>query len=343
MCLSNVRRPSLLLHRFLFFFSAWHGLAVLQTRHMESNIDFFYRPSNIPAPGRGGNSTGNLTSQLNPKLINLRILNTTASTLHLELTLNITNPTPYSAWIPYVDIHLSKNGSLLGHATAQNMSITPGRNSGLVVTANWEPKKKDAKTGAEIGRELISQYISSYANLTLGVGMHEESFPSNPILGRGLKKFEMQVPLPKLGDDMPPDDGDGDDDGDESPHFMKDAHMHLLSSTATFLLLSPLKSEILWIETLNATAFYEDEPAGGIFYEEPMGVLPLSWTEGGAGWETPRLPVRWKAGSVGFEAVKKALGGQLRLGAYAEVGVRIGRWREEVWFRGGRLGVRIGL
>lgn len=185
----------------------------------------------------------------------------------------------------------------------------------------------------------MSQYISSYPDLCLEVALHEDSFPSNPILGRGLGRFRFEVPLPSLS----PGDGDDDDAGKEGPHFLKDARMHLLSSTATFRLLSPLRTEILWIEGLNATAFYEGEAAGGILYEEVMGVLPLSRTEGGEGWMTPRLPVRWRVGSVGYEAVRAALGGRLRLGAYAEVRVRIGRWREEVWFRGGGLGVRIGL
>lgn len=301
-------------------------------------------PDNVPNPGHGGDKLGNFTDLLKPKLTNLRILSTKPESLELEMTLDITNPTPYSAWVPLVDIQLSKNGSLMGHATARNMSITTGRNSGLKVDVLWQPKK-DGQKGGTTGRELISQYISSYKDLTLGVSMWEGSFPSNPILGKGLSKFGVDVPLPRLdGGNNHGGDGDGDGDGEEEgPHFMKDARMHLLSSTATFLLLSPLRTEILWIEHLNATAFYENEPAGGILYDEPMGVLPLPQTEDGAGWETPRLPVSWNVGSVGFDAVKKALGGKLKLGAYAEVVVRIGEWRENVWFRGGGLGVHIGL
>lgn len=244
-----------------------------------------------------------------------------------------------------MDIHLSKNESLLGHATAQNMSILPGRNSGLVVAAVWEPHQNNRGKGGNVGSELISQYISSYPNLTLGIATHESSFPSNPILGRAISKFAIEIPLPSLSPHrtLPPDNDD-DDDGDEThPHFMKDARMHLLTSTATFTLLSPLHTEILWIDRLNATAFYDGEPAGEILYEEPMGVLPVEETEGGEGWVTPRLPVRWRVGSVGYGAIRKALGGRLRLGAYAEVRVRVGEWREGIWFRGGGLGVRVGL
>jgi len=44
---------------------------------------------------------------------------------------------------------------------------------------------------------------------------------------------------------------------------------------------------------------------------------------------------------VGYEAVKQALGGKLKLSARAEVGVKIGAWEEKVWFEGGGIGARV--
>lgn len=44
---------------------------------------------------------------------------------------------------------------------------------------------------------------------------------------------------------------------------------------------------------------------------------------------------------MGYQAVKQALGGTLKLDAKATVGVRIGRWEETVWFTGGGIGAHI--
>lgn len=44
---------------------------------------------------------------------------------------------------------------------------------------------------------------------------------------------------------------------------------------------------------------------------------------------------------MGYEAVKQALGGKLKVSARAEVGVEIGAWREMVWFEGGGIGARV--
>lgn len=44
---------------------------------------------------------------------------------------------------------------------------------------------------------------------------------------------------------------------------------------------------------------------------------------------------------MGYEAVKQALGGKLRVSARAEVGVRVGAWAERVWFEGSGIGARV--
>ncbi|KAF2166981.1 hypothetical protein M409DRAFT_66480 [Zasmidium cellare ATCC 36951] len=294
-------------------------------------------PSKLPS---------NITNGVNPKLVDLSILNTTETSLLIGGKVNITNPTAYSATIPYVDIHIMKNGSLLGHATAYNLSIHPGNNSYLSVEATYDPLTLGGPKAKAIGRELISQYISGW-NTTITLQMHEESFPGNPTLGRALSKFPVEVAAPHLSAPKRPDDGDDDEDPDDeddkATHFIKDATMHLLTSTASFTLLSPLHHSTLYITHLNATAIYHSDDVGLILYDEPFGVPPVEETPGGEGFETPRLPVEWSLGSVGYGAVKRALGGTLRLAARAEVGVRLGRWREEIWFRGGGLGVRIRL
>lgn len=102
------------------------------------------------------------------------------------------------------------------------------------------------------------------------------------------------------------------------------------------MLASPFNSTTMFITNLNATAYYKDQPAGKIIYDLPFAVPPgLS--------ESPRLPVDWSLGSVGYEAIKKALGGTLKLSAYAEVGIRIENYRDQVWFRGGSIGAHVRL
>ncbi|EME85062.1 uncharacterized protein MYCFIDRAFT_42052 [Pseudocercospora fijiensis CIRAD86] len=295
----------------------------------------------IPADGQV--PIKHLLGGVKPKLVDVNISNTTETSLTIDAKVNVTNPTPYSASIPYIDIHILKNGSLLGHATAHNLTITTGRNSFLEVTAIYSPLDSGGKPAKEIGRNLISQYISGW-NTTLTFRTHEKTFPSNPKLGRVLSHFPLEIQAPNLSPQPPnqdPEEGGGGGGG--AHNFIKDATMHLLTSTATFVLFSPLTHSTLIISSLNATAIYESSDVGEIFYDIPFAVPPVAETPDHQGFLTPRLPVDWSLGSVGYEAVKKALGGTLKLKAKAEVGVKLGRWREKVWFEGGGLGVRIRL
>ena len=56
---------------------------------------------------------------------------------------------------------------------------------------------------------------------------------------------------------------------------------------------------------------------------------------------TPHLPVDWTLDGVGFEAVKKALGGDLKLDAEAVIGIRVGLWQEKIWFKGKGVGAKV--
>ncbi|KAA8619596.1 hypothetical protein PtrSN002B_009462 [Pyrenophora tritici-repentis] len=250
---------------------------------------------------------------------------------------NFTNPTNYSATIPYFNINVLANGSHIGSATIENMEVLPGNNTNKLASLLWDPYTFGGDKGKKIGAELLSQYISGF-NTTITVQAHEKSVPALPYIGRLLSHFPIERPMPHMSTPKKPSDGDDDDDpeDDGKSHFIRGTTMHLISSTAVFTLASPFRSTTLYITDMNATAYYEGHIAGKILYDLPFAVPPgLS--------ESPRLPVDWSFGSLGYEAIKRALGGQLKLSAFANVGVRIGEWRESVWFKGGKIGANVRL
>lgn len=223
--------------------------------------------------------------------------------------------------------------------------------------AEWAPQALGGDTGRSVGRELVSRYISGVRNTTVTLALHEGSIPHQPGLGRALAGWEVVVPMPRLGG--PPSrggggggdggghdgdgdgDGDGDDDDDAPPRFIADATMHLFTSTADFTLLSPLQRTTLTVTDLDATAYYKGDEVARIQYDLPFDVPPVG--RDGRGVKSPRLPVDWSPGSVGYDAVRQALGGSLRMEALAWVGVRVGAFEERVWFRGRGIGARIRL
>ena len=282
---------------------------------------------------------------VSPKIWNLQILDTTKSSLTIAALVNFTNPTDYSATVPFADVHIFNNGSLLGHATTKTITVRPGNNTNIPVTAIWDPLSFGGKDAHKVGVELLSQYISGY-NTTITIRTHNGSIPSQPALGQVLSKFPVELPTPPLGDPIPsdpddpndpPKDGDDKDPTRKQPAFISDATMHLLTSSATFILHSPLLTSTISITHINATAMYHDDEVGSIVDDELIIVPPRVPTK------TPRLYVDWSLGSVGYEAIRNAVGGTLKLSARATVGVRLGSWEEKIWFVGKGIGAKIRL
>ncbi|KAH7154955.1 hypothetical protein B0J13DRAFT_593379 [Dactylonectria estremocensis] len=264
---------------------------------------------NVPAEGKipVNGLPGDAFAQLNPQVGEIQILNTSETGVHLQALVNITNPTEYTAVVPYINIHILHKGEILGEAVATNI---------------------DFGLAHKIGRKLLSDYVSG-KNTTMTAKAHRNSIPTVPQIGEALSRFNFTIPTPRIR--IP-----GEDD-DARQRFIADATFHIFSSSATFTLVSPLQFNTLYIEHINATAFYNHtEPVGQIVHDESFAAPP-------GRSQTPRLPVQWSPDHVGYDKLRKALGGTLKLDAIADVTVRLGNWVEEIHYTGEGIGAKVSL
>ena len=247
----------------------------------------------------------------------------------METTVNMKNPTPYTATAPYVNIHVLRDGVVIGDAVARDIDLRLGDNDGMVIQSTLDPVGFGGPDAQKLGRQLISDYVSG-KNVTLTIQAHRDTVPSLPQLGEALSKVTFDIPAPHLK--LP---GDDEDDDGEHLHFIRSADFHIFGSEATFILASPLRHDILYITKINATAFYNHtEPIGRIIHDGAFPVTPGLST-------TPRLPVEWSASSIGYEKLREALGGTLKLDAVGNVTIRIGSWEQEVTYEGTGIGAHV--
>ncbi|KAJ5502218.1 hypothetical protein N7463_005092, partial [Penicillium fimorum] len=286
----------------------------------------------IPAEGRVPvkTSIGNSLDQINPRVVSLQIGNTTESSMLVSMQANFTNPTDYSATVPFVDLLILYNDTAVAHITAQNISIGPGNNGYVPIDFFWCPLDASGVDGVDAGRALLSSYISG-SNTTITIKSHRNTVPSLPHLGEALSVLNVTVPVPRISIPGSP----GGDDEDKKPHFIQDATFYLWSSTAQFTLSSPLRENNILITSIDATAFYEkNEPIGRINNHEPFEVPPgIS--------KSPRLPVDPDMGGVGYDALRKALGQSLEMDAAAKVGVLIGNYMDVILYHGKGIAAKV--
>jgi|SRR5690242_4042247 len=98
--------------------------------------------------------------RLNLKVGDMAIVDTSPTSITLQMKSNFTNPTNYTATIPYFNINVLVNGTLIGSATVENSTVHPGNNSGTVVTVLWDPYSFGGAKGKQVGAEWLSQFIS---------------------------------------------------------------------------------------------------------------------------------------------------------------------------------------
>ncbi|KAI0479336.1 hypothetical protein GGR56DRAFT_634530 [Xylariaceae sp. FL0804] len=264
---------------------------------------------------------------IRPKIGSLKVLDTQEDSITLQALVNVSNPTPYTAYVPFANVHILNNGTVLGDVTVEDMDLIKGPNTDLLVTARWKPSMGGA-LGRQIGRDLISQYLSGW-NTSITVKAHKDSIPGQPILCEALSRFNVTLATPRLS--LP------GDSPDEKSHFIRDATFHFLSSTASFTLMSPLQHNTIYVDFVNATALYNHtDVVGRIIHDLPFAAPPGES-------QTPRLPVDWSIGSVGYDAVRRAVGGKLKLDASADVDIRLGNWREHLWYEGRGIGASVHL
>lgn len=264
-----------------------------------------------------------------PQVSDLRILNTTTTGIQLQALMDCTNPTPYTAFVPYVNAHIYANDSMIGEAVARDVNVTLGNNTNIIVTANWDPVLFGGEASRSASRALLSEYLSG-KNTTIIVKGHRDSIPGMPLIGEALSHMNLTMPTPRLS--LP-----GEDPETDSRAFIREATFHVFSSTASFVLASPLHYNTIYVDYINATAFYNHtEPVGQIIHNESFAAAPGLT-------DTPRMPVQWSAGNVGYDKLKEALGGTLKLDATADVVIRMGNWVESVHYEGKGIGAKVRL
>ncbi|EAW10186.1 uncharacterized protein ACLA_046520 [Aspergillus clavatus NRRL 1] len=270
--------------------------------------------------------------QLQPNLESLEIGRTTETSMLVRTRVNATNPTEYAVSVPYTDFVMLYNGTQVAHITARDVLLDPKADSVIHVDFLWNPSE-GGSGGLNAGREFLSKCASG-ANITVTVQGHERTIPALPKLGRALSRLRFEFQLPKLtipGSPKPPGGGDGE------TKFIQEATMHLLSSTAEFTLFSPLPKTLIEITSVEANAYYMgQEEVGSIDYAIPFQVPPGIST-------TPRLPVEMNLGSIGYDALRRALGGALELDAVATVCIRVGQYKAIIDYQGNGLRANVKL
>lgn len=104
--------------------------------------------------------------------------------------------------------------------------------------------------------------------------------------------------------------------------------MHIVTSTAELFLNNPFPHDFITIINIDGKAFFNGSTLGTMHNKFSFKIFPGR----SGGTMSPRLPVMWKAGSLGYEVMKKAVGGGLKVHAEADCKVRVGEMEMAIYY-----------
>lgn len=94
-----------------------------------------------------------------PRLESIEVGHTTDSSMLVKTRMNVTNPTKYSASVPFADFLMLYNGTKVAHITALDIAVASKSDATVRVDIMWEPSK-GGQDGVEAGREFLSKCVS---------------------------------------------------------------------------------------------------------------------------------------------------------------------------------------
>jgi hypothetical protein len=170
--------------------------------------------------------------------------------------------------------------------------------------------------------------------LNITARFHNESIQGNPALSRALAGFNITIPVPSIKHHRNKEP----EESKTSSTFLRSATIHLLTRTAQFELFNPLSNIGITINSIDANATYDGEIIGTI--TEPTFNFEVKAGRDGD-TTTDKIPV--EVGSVGYDVIRRALGGELEVDAVADVVASIGKWRGRIRYHGEGVGAKVRL
>ncbi|KAI8082587.1 uncharacterized protein B0P05DRAFT_468170 [Gilbertella persicaria] len=254
-----------------------------------------------------------------PKTISMKIMKGHKDAIEAQVDLSIYSPSDVAINLGALNMMLLFNGHTIGNTTIPELKLAPGKFNGLNASA-W--LFADNQHVLDFIGQYISEGFGTRSNVTLTISGQHPNASQSEFLNRFLQGMAFDIHVPSF---------------DEEP-LLADCQMNILSSTATMSLRNPFEHVQMSIHKINASATYE-------VYE--IGKLLANFEDHGEGWKGPmllpptvcdasgnckgvvveseKIPVMTK--KLGYDAIKKALGGSIQISVDSQVGVMIDQFR----------------
>lgn len=94
-----------------------------------------------------------------PKAEDIRVAESTKTTLTLYINASARNPTPWEVYVPEANLHVLHGDIIIGDASIKDTQIKEGQNE-ILVSIDWKPKLYGGNKAIAISEELVGDFVS---------------------------------------------------------------------------------------------------------------------------------------------------------------------------------------
>ncbi|KAJ1998183.1 hypothetical protein GGI04_005112 [Coemansia thaxteri] len=251
----------------------------------------------------------------------IHITNTTEHFVAAEIGLDITNPLSYGAFISDVALMVRYSGLHVATVGLRNLSLERGQNNATVYVDFHnhpsDPRQQmfflEASSGNKVTIELAGfPNCSSILPLEASLRNFTQSVTIDPSKVKSRNNGLFSVKLPRV---------------------LREVVFRIFSMTAEATVISPVSGADIWLQAIEAVGYYKGNiPLGTLQYNfisgtsktfpsgEPKGfLLPFNQAV-----TTPRLPIAANETSIGWDVVRRAIGGTLDVDVFTNLQVLVG-------------------
>ncbi|EPB87600.1 hypothetical protein HMPREF1544_05582 [Mucor circinelloides 1006PhL] len=249
-----------------------------------------------------------------PQVTDMTIVQGHSDALHASTVIRIYSPADVHINLGQLNMLLLFNDHVIGNTTIPELALAPGVFNELTVSAWLFGNNRHV---IDFIGQFISNGITAASNVTLTISGNHPNPTRSKFLENFLRNLSFDVQPPPF---------------DKEP-LLADCQVNILSSTVVMSMRNPFPGVEMAINKINASATYE-------IYE--IGRMVADFEDKGEGWKGPlilpppkcnledcegvvveseKIPVMTK--KLGFEAIKKALGGSIEVSVDSQVAVMI--------------------
>ncbi|KAJ2427447.1 hypothetical protein GGF41_001686 [Coemansia sp. RSA 2531] len=256
------------------------------------------------------------------RVARIHITNTTKYLVSAEIGLDIDNPLSYGAYMSDLALMIRYSGLHIATVGVKELSLERGQNNATVYVDFHnhpsDPRQQmlflEASSGKRVDIELAGfPNCTSIAPLEASLRHFSQRITIDPSRVDNRRNGPVSVKLPRV---------------------LREAVFHIFGMSAEATVVNPVSGADIWLQAIEAIGYYKgDIPLGSLRYDF-VSDTPSSRVSGSPGngflmpfnraVTTPRLPITANETSIGWDVVRKAIGGTLGVDVFTNLQVLVG-------------------